>query len=100
MLYIILISIILNIFFIYYCIKFALIIIKMQEVLEESLDKIDDKYQRISDILEIPLFFDSPEIRRLLIEIKDIKNIILEISSNLTSFNKNKKIDTDSKEEN
>jgi len=100
MLYIILISIILNIFFIYYCIKFALIIIKMQEILEESLDKIDNKYQRISDILEIPLFFDSPEIRRLLIEIKDIKNIILEISSNLTSFNKNKKIDTDPEEEN
>lgn len=100
MLYIILISIILNIFFIYYCIKFALIIIKMQEVLEESLDKIDNKYQRISDILEIPLFFDSPEIRRLLLEIKDIKNIILEISSNLTSFNKDKIKEIDSEEEN
>ncbi len=100
MLYIILISIILNIFFVYYCIKFALIIIKMQEVLEESLDKIDSKYQRISDILEIPLFFDSPEIRRLLLEIKDIKNIILEISLKLTSFNKDKKIDIDSEEEN
>tara|TARA_B100000035_G_C20908886_1_gene512986 strand:+ start:109 stop:339 length:231 start_codon:yes stop_codon:yes gene_type:complete len=72
----------------------------MQEVLEESLDKIDSKYQRISDILEIPLFFDSPEIRRLLLEIKDIKNIILEISLKLTSFNKDKKIDIDSEEEN
>jgi hypothetical protein len=72
----------------------------MQEVLEESLDKIDNKYQRISDILEIPLFFDSPEIRRLLLEIKDIKNIILEISSNLTSFNKDKIKEIDSEEEN
>lgn len=89
MFYIITFLIILNIFFIYFCIKFALVIIKMQDVLEDSLDKIDFKYKRINEILEIPLFFDSPEIRRLLIEIKDIKNIILEISSNLTSFNKN-----------
>lgn len=69
----------------YYCIKFALIIIKMQDVIEDSLDKIDGKYNRINEILEIPLFFDSPEIRRLLEEIKEIKNVILEISSNLSN---------------
>lgn len=79
---------ILLLFFIYFCIKFALIIIKIQEDLEYSLDEIDKKYNRISEILEIPVFFDSPEIRRLLQEIRDIKRIILEISARLSKINK------------
>lgn len=82
---------VLLLFFIYFCIKFALIIIKMQEDLEYALDAIDEKYQRISDILEIPVFFDSPEIRRLLSEIRDIKRVILDISARLSKAN-NKEI--------
>jgi hypothetical protein len=48
------------IFFVYYCIKFALIVLNIQDKLENSLTKIDEKYIRINEILEIPLFFDSP----------------------------------------
>ena len=38
----------------YYAIKFALIIIKMQDAIENSLDEIDAKYSSVSKILEIP----------------------------------------------
>lgn len=79
---------ILLLFFAYFCIKFALIIIKMQEELEYALDEIDKKYIRITEILDIPVFFDSPEIKRLLLEIKDIKVVILEISARLSKINK------------
>ena len=79
---------ILLLFFAYFCIKFALIIIKMQEELEYALDEIDKKYNRITEILDIPVFFDSPEIRRLLLEIKDIKVVILEVSARLSKINK------------
>ncbi len=48
---------ILLLFFAYFCIKFALIIIKMQEELEYALDEIDKKYNRITEILDIPVFF-------------------------------------------
>ena len=82
---------VLLLFFAYFCIKFALIIIKMQEELEYALDEIDKKYNRITEILDIPVFFDSPEIRRLLEEIKDIKRVILEISARLSKIN-NKEI--------
>lgn len=78
----------------YYCIKFALIIIKIQDVIEDSLDKIDIKYKRISQISEIPVFFDSPEIKNLLFEIDSVKNIVYEISYNLANINK-KNIDED-----
>jgi hypothetical protein len=71
----------------YYCIKFALVIVRMQEVIEVSLDEIEAKYNKISEISEIPVFFDSPEIKRLLIEINDVKNIVYEISYNLANIN-------------
>jgi hypothetical protein len=63
----------------------------MQDDLEYSLDEIDKKYNRITEILDIPVFFDSPEIKRLLLEIKDIKIVILEVSARLSKIN-NKEI--------
>jgi len=60
----------------------------MQEELEYALDEIDKKYNRITEILDIPVFFDSPEIKRLLLEIKGIKVVILEISARLSKINK------------
>jgi len=69
----------------YYCLKFAIIIVKMQETIEDSLDRIDDCYKRISEINDIPVFFDSPEIRRLLAEIENVKFVILRIANKLSN---------------
>lgn len=78
------ILLILIIFFIgYFCIKFALIIINMQEEIEECINIIDDKYLKIVKILEIPLFFDSPEIKRLLSELNEVKMSILYVANKL-----------------
>lgn len=75
---------VLTVFFGYFCIKFALIVINIQESLEECLNIIDEKYAKIVSILEIPLFFDSPEIKRMLNELKDIKLSILYIANKLS----------------
>lgn len=92
MIYIIYILLFLLAFFVYFCLKFAIIIIRMQEAIEDSLDKIDQKYKRLNEILEIPVFFDSPEIKRIVTEIYDIRNIILDIANKLSnSANKNNK---------
>lgn len=71
---------------VFFCIKFALIIIKIQDTIEYSLDKIDDKYNKISQISEIPVFLDSPEIKSLLTEVLSVKNIIYEISYDLANI--------------
>ena len=42
----------------YYNYRFGRIVLEMQDAIEESLDVMDDHYARISEILEIPLFFD------------------------------------------
>lgn len=40
----------------------------------------DKKYQTISEVLKRPLFFDSPEVRSVLNEIKDTQQALHEIA--------------------
>lgn len=79
----------------YFCIKFALIIIKMQDSLENSLDLIDEKYSTISEILEIPVFFDSPEVKRVLSELKEVRDSLLYVANELTNNNLEEDIQKD-----
>jgi hypothetical protein len=67
----------------YFCIKFALIIINIQEEIEECINVIDEKYLKVTKILEIPLFLDSPEIKKLLVELNEVKMSILYIANKL-----------------
>ena len=71
----------------YYAIKFALIIIKMQDAIENSLDEIDKNYNSISRVLEIPIFYDSPEVKRVLIDLQNARNSLLYVANTLTNSN-------------
>jgi len=70
---------------IYYCIKFAMIIINMQNVIEESLDIIDQKYLNLNKILETPLFFNNHEIKSVIEEIKETRDVLLYIANQLVN---------------
>jgi len=85
MIYIILFLLILLFITFYFCLKFAMIIINMKEVIEESLDVLDEKYAKISEILNIPIFYDSREVRSVLNEIKGVRESILLIAQKLTN---------------
>ena len=69
----------------YYCIKFGILIVKVQEVVEESLDVLDEKHQAISEILSRPLFYDSSEVRSVLRDIESTKLAIHKIAFTLTN---------------
>tara|TARA_Y100000992_G_scaffold289489_1_gene244097 strand:+ start:559 stop:870 length:312 start_codon:yes stop_codon:yes gene_type:complete len=89
MTYLISALIILLLFFGYFCIKFALALIRVQEAIEDSLDEIDRKYNRISEILKIPVFFDSPEVKNLINEIYDVRESVVYVANRLSdSVNK------------
>lgn len=61
----------------------------MQDVLNESLDLIDNKYRNISKVLDTPIFYDSSEVKRILKELEDVKVLILYIANKLAnSLNK------------
>ena len=68
----------------YYCLKFAFVIIRVQEVIEESLDIMDEKHRAISEILSRPLFYDSTEVRAVLKDIESTRNAIHNIAFSLS----------------
>ncbi len=85
----------------YYCLKFAIIIIEISEALEESLDVIDRNYSNISKILEIPIFYDSYEVKSAVNSLEDARNSLLVVANKLSDSNLNdKEVDVEYYEEN
>jgi hypothetical protein len=68
---------------IYFNIKHGILILRFVEGIEETLDILDKKYTSISEVLEIPLFHDSPQIRGVLDDIKDSRDSILIAANHL-----------------
>ena len=69
----------------FYCVRFALTILRFQDSLEEALDVINERYASITDICERPLFYDSPEVKKVLQDIKDTRGALHSIAYALTS---------------
>jgi hypothetical protein len=84
LIYAILILLVLLSLSIYYSVKFGLIILKIEDAIEESLDVIDEKYDSMSEILERPLFYDSPEVRQVLQDIKLTRHSLHKIAFTLS----------------
>jgi predicted PurR-regulated permease PerM len=70
----------------YYNFKFATQIIKIVDSLEQSLDVLDERYVSISKILTIPIFYDSPEIRKVVQDIKESRDSILKVANQIASI--------------
>ena len=68
----------------FYLWKFATVILNIQDSIEVSLDILDDRYKAMSEILEIPIFFDSMEVRRCVAEIKKSREAILYVANVMT----------------
>ena len=67
----------------YYNYKFGRALIRMEDALEVSLDKLDDRYQSVSKILEIDLFYDSPQVRQVVSDIKECQESILYVANEI-----------------
>lgn len=70
-------------FSIYFNIKFGRTLIRMEDALEESLDVLDERYQSVSDVLKIDLFYDSPQIRQVVTDIKKCQDSILYVANEI-----------------
>jgi hypothetical protein len=73
------------IFSLFYLFKFARIILNIEDGLEECLDTLDKRYNSISKILEIPIFFDSLEVRKVIDDINKSRYAVLKVA-NILSF--------------
>jgi hypothetical protein len=65
----------------YFAVKFGLTILKAQDSIEECLDVLDKRYESISKVLQIPLFYDSPEIKKVHEDIKASRDAILYVAN-------------------
>ena len=77
--------------------KFSMIIIEFEDNIEECLDLLDKKYSSISEVLEIPVFFDSIEVRKVINDINACKDSLVIVANKLT---KNTRSEIESKEKN
>ena len=88
----------------YYVIKFGLILIRLEDEIENSLDEIDDSITRFNEILKKPVFFDSLEVRQCVSEIKKTKSMVIKVAQRLTSISSQEflgeEVDQKSEEEN
>ena len=70
----------------YYNWKFANLILTLQDEIEDSLEILDTKYASISKILDIPLFFDSPQVRAVLEDIRSSRDAILVVANKMAKI--------------
>ncbi len=59
---------------------------ELGEQVEESLDVLNDCYQRISKVAEMPVGSDDPVVRQLLADIKYTKHAILLVANKVVTF--------------
>ena len=64
--------------------QFSIVIMDMEDAIEESLDVLNEKYGKMNDILQKPIFFDSIEVRQVIADIRDCHSTILVIANKLT----------------
>jgi len=72
------------IFSLYKLFRFSMIFISLEDSLEECLDLLDERYKAMSEILEIPVFFDSTEVRRVVSEIRMSRDALVVVANKLT----------------
>jgi hypothetical protein len=70
---------------VYFNVKFGIIILRMQDTIEDCLDALDERFQVFSKILEKPVFFDSPEIRQVIQEIRKSQETLLKIANSIAN---------------
>ena len=69
---------------VYKNIKLGIILLNLEDSIEECLDVVDEKYATMSEILERPLFFDSPEVRSVVKDIRQVRSSLHAVALVLT----------------
>ena len=73
---------------IYFNVKHGLLILNMVESIESCLDVLDEKYNNMSKVLEIPLFYDSPQVKKVVEDIKSCRDSLLGVANELVEVQK------------
>ena len=70
----------------YYNYKFARVILRAEDAIEDALDDLNQRYQAMTEIVQRPVFFDSVEVRKVIAEIGASRDTILKVASRISSI--------------
>ena len=76
-----------------------MIILRVEDSIEKSLDMLDSSYSIMNKILERPIFFDSVEVRAVVNEISNSRDAVLLVARELASISNNENYEKEKKEE-
>ena len=65
--------------------KLGVIMLKVEDQLESSLEIVDGRIDAMQKILEVPLFSDSPEIKRIHTDMMTCKDALIGVANSLTN---------------
>ena len=68
---------------IYYNVRFGIKILSIQDSIQDALNVLDSREESMNKILKTPLFYDSPEIRRLHDDLVKSRDAILHVADEL-----------------
>jgi len=74
----------LSIFLAWKLYQFSIVLMDVEDAIEESLDILNERYGKMNEILEKPVFFDSVEVRQVIADIRECHRAILIIANKLT----------------
>jgi len=72
-------------YFAYKSYKFGLVLLQTQDAIEEALDIFDERFAKMTSILQKPVFFDSIEVRQVIEDISISRDAVLFVASRLSS---------------
>ena len=70
----------------YYAVRFGMLLLRLEDDIEDSLDELDVSFKNLTDILQKPIFFDSIEVRQCIDEIRNTRRVVVRVADRLTSF--------------
>mgnify|MGYP003676605288 FL=1 len=63
---------------------FSMLILDIEDSVEYSIVELEKRYVSMTKILEKPVFFDSIEVRKVISDISEARNLIVNVSKVLT----------------
>lgn len=66
-------------------IKHAKIIIDVEDALEEALDVCDVAYGKMTDVMQLPVAMNTPEVKHVLTSIENVRDSVLYVSNVLAA---------------
>lgn len=69
---------------IYLNVRLGLAVLRVEDSIEDCLDIIDEKYSSMSEVLQRPLFYDSPEVKAVVKDIQKVRDSLHSVALSLT----------------